>query len=123
MTGEVWTIYHRTGIYDIQYDPRWKLYVCCGAETESVREVDGDDCGSGSMVMRIGRYSARLHNQSGIPVDFDTAGIQPGDRVMAGDTSGSSTVIPDPSRSWEIRRVVPMTGGSGMSGGWRLYCR
>ncbi|MBR4960585.1 MAG: hypothetical protein IKY52_06790 [Clostridia bacterium] len=105
MENGIWTIFHRTGDFTMEYAPVWQRFVCRGGMAESVQGVFGDGMGKNRLTLRIRNHFARLYGEDGSTVSAETAGLTPGDLVAAGEVS-SHEGIP----CWRITSVAAEPG-------------
>ena len=111
MQNRIWTIFHRTGRYSLEFAPEWRRFVCWGGMAESVQGADGNGNGKNRLTLRIRSRFAILRDEQGAPVTAEEAEISPGDLVTVGETDS-----PGEQACWRITAVTAERGSGLVEG-------
>lgn len=111
MQDKVWTIFHRSGRYNADYEPLWERYLCYGGTVERAVEADSAGSRKDCLTLCLPTYAIRLIDGDGQSVTFREAGIGPGDLLIAGEVSS-------PGRGCYRICKVTESVGAGLANGY-----
>lgn len=115
MENSTWTFFCRDGSYDSDWQPVCRRYVCHGAHFSLRAGDNGEGTGRNRLQLWIRDRRTCLLDAAGRFLTLQEAGLQPGDRIAAGDRSS-----PEGTQTWRICTVTPPAGGIGCGRGWTI---